>query len=89
MIAPELVLEIADRIAHSGLSETVAAELRRTYPGMHFTYCMDDDVHGAKPYLERPGFNLYLVGGSDHCPGLSCSHETATGLVLAEVLEDE
>jgi hypothetical protein len=51
---------------------------------------MDDDIHGnPTPYLGRPGFNMYLVGGNDHCPGLSCSPETASGLVLAEVIEDE
>jgi hypothetical protein len=90
MITQELAEEIAARIEASTLSEVLVAELRLAYPNLHLTYCMDDDIHGnPTPYLGRPGFNMYLVGGNDHCPGLSCSPETASGLVLAEVIEDE
>ncbi len=89
MITVELAERIAERVRNAGLSENLVAELRRDYPGLHFTYCMDDDVHGATPFLEQPGFKIYLVGGRDHCPSLSCGTETASGLVLAEVIEDE
>jgi hypothetical protein len=88
MITKELAEEIAARIEASTPSEMLVAELRKAYPGIHFTYCMDDDVN-ATPFIQRPGFNLYLVGGKDHCPSLSCGPETASGLVLAEVLEDD
>jgi hypothetical protein len=90
MITLQTAEEIAARIEASTLSEVLVAELRQAYPGVHFTYCMDDDVHGnATPFVERPGFKLYLVGGNDHCPGLSCSPESASGLVLAEVVVEE
>lgn len=89
MITVQLVEQIAERVRREGLSESLVAGLRRDHPGLHFTYCMDDDVHGATPFLERPGFNIYLVGGRDHCPSLSCGVETASGMVLAEVIEDD
>jgi hypothetical protein len=89
MITTELAEEIAGRVAASGLSEALVSELRKAYPGIHFTYCLDDDIHGAAPFLERPGFNLYLVGGTGHCLSLSGNSATASGLVLAEVLEDD
>ena len=35
------------------------------------------------PVLERPGFNLYLVNGSEHCLSLTNDPELAIGVVLA------
>ncbi len=89
MIALEFAEAVAGRAASAGLSETLLAELRKDYPQVHFTYCMDDDVQSAAdPFLSRPGFNLYLVDGREHCMKLTGNAEQATGLVLAEVLED-
>jgi hypothetical protein len=88
MISLELATEIADRVVQTGLGEVVVAELRQAYPAVHFTYCMDDDVQGPEPFLSRPGLNLYLVDGREHCLKLTGHPEAATGLVLAEVLED-
>jgi hypothetical protein len=90
MITPEITEEIAARVEASTLSEMLIAELRKLYPGVHFTYCMDDDMRGnPTPFVQRPGFNLYLVGGDGHCSSIVGSPETASGLVLAEVVEDE
>lgn len=90
MITPEIAEEIAARVEASIPSDGLVAELRQAYPGVHFTYCMDDDIRGnPTPYIQRPGFNLYLVGGDGHCSSLILDPETASGLVLAEVLEDE
>ncbi|MFD1692587.1 hypothetical protein ACFSHR_16845 [Azotobacter chroococcum] len=50
---------------------------------------MDDDiVVNAKPVAERPGFNVYLVNSSDHCSVLSNDLGSASGIVLAEIIED-
>lgn len=89
MIDTETAEEIAARIEDSTPSEMLVAELRKLYPGVHFTYCMDDDMRGnPTPFIERPGFKLYLVGGDGHCSSIVGSPETASGLVVAEVLED-
>lgn len=90
MIAQDLAEAIAARVAAAGTSETTLSELRQTYPDMHFTYCMDDDIQSEiEPFLSRPGFNIYLVDGRDHCLKLTKNAEQATGLVLAEVVEDD
>ena len=88
MIAENEVTAIADLIQQRGLSEALVSELRTLYPGKHFTYCMDDDIHSGKPVIERSGFRIYLVDSSDHCSQLTSVVETASGFVLAEVLGD-
>ena len=38
------------------------------------------------PVLERPGFNVYLVNGSEHCLTLTNDPELAIGVVLIRVV---
>jgi hypothetical protein len=80
----EIVAELAHRV---GLSEETVQRLRSVFPGVHLTYCNDDDVYGVEPILRLPGLNVYLVDRSDHCLRLSEDFTRATGLVLAEVIE--
>lgn len=70
------------------LDEAVISKLRSAYPDMHFTYCLDDDITSGKPVLERAAFNVYLVDGREHCLCLTNDHDVATGLVIAEIIED-
>lgn len=88
MIAPEQLQAIAARIAEQPLDETAIAALRSEYPGIHFTYCMADDIPNHEPLLEYPGFNLYLVDGREHCLCLTRNYEHASGIVIAEILDD-
>ncbi len=88
MINPELLKSIATRITELPLNETLVGEVRREYPGIHFTYCMEDDIPNHEPLLTFPGFNLYLVDGREHCLCLTRNYEHATGIVIAEVIED-
>lgn len=88
MITLEQTREIAQKIARLGVDESVLATLRQEYAGIHFTYCMDDDIPNNKPVLEQDSFNLYLVDGREHCLCLTCDHEAATGIVVAEVIPD-
>jgi hypothetical protein len=82
-----------DRIAETtrarGLDETTVQALRAAWPGMHFSYCMDDEVCGVEPVRTCAGFNLYLVDGRNHCLSLTGDVGAATGLVLAEVEPDD
>ncbi|WP_353572763.1 DUF6129 family protein [Candidatus Albibeggiatoa sp. nov. BB20] len=87
-MTPELVQTIANEVEKSELNDGLIAELRKTYPKIHFTYCMDDDVTNPYPVLECNGFNVYLVGGDGHCLALTKNYEIASGLVLAEVVEE-
>ncbi|WAK03098.1 DUF6129 family protein [Methylobacter sp. YRD-M1] len=88
MITMEQTREIAGKIAQLGINESVLATLRQTYPGIHFTYCMDDDIPNNEPVLTHDDFNLYLVDGREHCLCLTNNPEVATGIVVAEIIPD-
>lgn len=90
MIAAEVIQNISEKVSGIGVDESSVMQLRETFPDVHFTYCMDDDIAvNAKPVVEQDDFNLYLVDGREHCLCLTNDHEVATGIVLAEVIEDE
>jgi len=50
---------------------------------------MDDDISNAKPVMSDKDFNVYLVDGREHCLCLTNDYDIATGVVLAEVIDDE
>ncbi|MGR9051704.1 MAG: DUF6129 family protein [Gammaproteobacteria bacterium] len=85
MITEETLTQIADKITHTGIDESILSQLREEYPDMHFTYCSDDDIPNDNPLVERDGFNLYLVDGREHCLCLTNDLEHATGVVVAEI----
>lgn len=88
MIAEETLQQVAETVLRAGVDEAVLGELRKGFPGVHFSYCMDDDVGKAKPVLEQPGFNLYLVDSRDHCLKLTNDAAVATGVLVAEAIEE-
>lgn len=88
MISPDQLQTIAARIGSVTLNEAVVSELRGEYPGIHFTYCMEDDIPNHEPLLEGSGFNLYLVDGREHCLCLTRNYEHASGIVIAEVIPE-
>lgn len=89
MIEQTVVEQIAGMIDQTGPNTETLAVLRKAFSGLHFTYCLDDDVSSARPVLMRTGYNLYLVDGSDHCLNLTSSLERATGVVMAEIIDDD
>lgn len=89
MISQALIDDVIRRAEEGVLDDTLIGRLRNAHPGIHFTWCMDDDIMvNAKPLVERPRFNLYLVNSSDHCSVLTNDCESASGIVLAEVIPD-
>ena len=89
MISVENTQAIAAEVKNKGLDYDVVAGLRQSYPGIHFTYCMDDDITNGKPVVESEAFNIYLVDGREHCLCLTNDFDVATGIVLAEVIADD
>ncbi len=87
MIAEHEIASITALVEQNGLSEATIGLLRQQFPGKHFTYCFDDDTGAAKPVVERPHFNLYLINSSDHCSVLTNDAGAASGVVLAEILD--
>lgn len=89
-ITPDVVVSIAEQLQQSGLDEASQSKLRESYSSVRFTFCSDDDITPhAKPVAEREGFNLYLVGGDEHCLSLTNDYDRAAGVVCAEIYEDE
>lgn len=86
---PQVVEEVAAVAVRQNLDESLLQSLRSAWPGVHFSYCMDDDVCGVEPVRALPGVNLYLVNGREHCLSLTTDPATATGLLLAEVDDDD
>lgn len=88
MISSEQLQQIASSIRSETLSETLVGNLRHQYPGIHFTYCMEDDIPNHEPMLETDSFNLYLVDGREHCLCLTRNYDHASGIVIAEIIAD-
>ena len=80
--------EIVSIAEQEPLNDALLVRLRAAYPDAHFTRCLDDEVSvNAQPTVERPSFNLYLVNSSSHCSVLTNDLASASGIVLAEIIE--
>jgi Family of unknown function (DUF6129) len=88
MINPEQLQTLAARISTQPLNETLISQVRAEFQGIHFTYCMDDDISNHEPVLSSTNFNLYLIDGREHCLCLTNNFENATGIVIAEIIAD-
>jgi hypothetical protein len=89
MIAADTLSQIAQRAAQGAPGEDTLATLKQAWPDLRFTMCNDDDMPARmKPALSEKEFNLYLIGGSEHCLSLTDDPERAIGVVLAQVDEE-
>jgi hypothetical protein len=90
MITDQFLDQITTVIERAGLSADSVAALRDAFPDIHFTHCLDDDIGaGITPFREADGFNLYLISSAEHCIAFTRSQEGATGIVLAEIADDD
>jgi hypothetical protein len=88
VISPERLDQVTAIVERAGLNEQTLGLLRETFADMHLTYCMEGDMGVEEPVRRAHGFNLYLVDGSGHCMRFTTDAEAATGIVVAE-LDDE
>lgn len=89
MIPEERLDQIAEVVRRAGLNTETIAALREAFGDIHFTHCSDDDIGVGQPVRTADGFNLYLVDGREHCLVLTNDPEHATGVVLAEVEQED
>jgi hypothetical protein len=90
MITDHFLDQVTTIVERAGLSAESVAALRDAFPDIHFTHCLDDDIGaGIEPIREADGLNLYLISNAEHCIRFTRSLEDATGIVLAEVTEDD
>jgi hypothetical protein len=89
MIAPDTLTKVTAQVDAVGLSEEAVLALRQAWPGVHFTYCSEDDIPARlDPVAKGAGFGVYLVSGAEHCVAFTDHLEAATGLVLAADSEE-
>ena len=68
------------------MDHALTVELKSLWPSLRFTLCNDDDMPARMPpALRCETFNLYLVGGGEHCIGLTTDIDQAIGVVIAAV----
>ncbi len=89
MIAADTLSQIAQHAAQGVLDDSMLGSLKQSWPDLRFTLCSDDDMPARmKPALSEKDFNLYLIGGSEHCLSLTDDPERAIGVVVAQVDEE-
>ena len=71
------------------IDESFKDELKQAFPGSRFTICSADDINSGRPVHELEGCAIYLVGSGDHCLSLTNDFSLATGVVIAELCDDE
>ncbi len=89
MIAPERLDQVSLIVEKAGLGDQTLMALREAFQDMHLTYCMDEDIGVGEPIRREKGFNLYLVDGRGHCMQFTTDLDAATGIVLAELEDDQ
>jgi len=91
MINQEQIQQIGDYIElQAALSESLVNELRQRHDKIHFTFCSEDDVaEQSKPVYQNSAFNLYLIDSRNHCLCFTQDTEIATGVVVAEIEDDD
>ncbi|HAF45139.1 MAG: hypothetical protein A2100_00090 [Sideroxydans sp. GWF2_59_14] len=90
MLSVATLQQIADAATSIGtLNDAALESLKKNWPDLRFTFCNDDDMPARlPPALQGGKFNVYLVGGGEHCLSLTQDIEQAIGVVLAQVDEE-
>ena len=90
MVIDEAMVSRVAALVNGRVIDTVLHDsLKQDFPGIRFTLCTEDDIHTGKPVLEQQGFDIYLVGSSEHCLTLTNDYALATGVVIAEKYPEE
>lgn len=86
MIEAVMMANVMDTVAQhaSDLGDALVTRLRKSFPGVHFSVCSDDDMPPRlAPVAGNTFCRLYYVDSADHCLRLTSDAESATGLVVA------
>jgi len=90
MIGESVIRDAAEVVGRLGSGDAAVETMRRQWPALRFVACSDDDVPPRlKPAFEGSGFNFYYIGSGDHCLTLTKDADSAMGLVVATVVEDD
>lgn len=78
-------------VAEAARAKADLAALRTRFPDLHFTECSDDDVSpNFRPASDAGDCYLYYIAGADgHCLSLTNDPEIATGILVAEKVDED
>lgn len=71
-------------LGSAAVGENPLANFRQRFPALSLTRCDASDMGSDKPFRTYPGFELYLVDGSNHCWRITADPTIATGIVVAQ-----
>lgn len=87
-IPTTVVEQIVSVIGDDRPDELILGALKEQFSGIRITACFDDDIHHGKPVHTSPYYAIYLVGNNEHCLSLTNDYDIATGVVIAEIIEE-
>lgn len=66
------------------LEQSDVDQLRRRYPNLQLTTCLQDELGIRKPYIEFEKADIHLIASApNRCSHLTFEVEAATGLLIA------
>lgn len=83
----KLIDQVFSHVERLGYGDELPRSLREGFPALHFTFCLDDDIYSREPIRSGQHANLYLVSKGEHCLSFTNDQGSATGLVVAEVID--
>lgn len=86
MIETTLLAKVMDQVSShaNDLADVLVTHLRKTFPGIHFSVCSDEDMPPRMlPAAGNTFCRLYYVDSGNHCLRLTTDAESASGLVVA------
>ena len=76
--------QLEELLGSAAVDGNPLADFRQRFPGLSLTRCDASDMGSDEPFRTYPGFNLYLVDGSNHCWQITGDPAAATGIVVAQ-----
>jgi len=85
-----IATEQLEAVATAARANADIATIRAQFPDLHFTVCSEDDVSpNYNPAVDAGDWQLYYItGASGHCLALTNHAEMATGILLAEKVDE-
>lgn len=90
-LSPDFIAHICTVLGNGGAARPdVDIALREAFPGIPFSVCSDNDIPSRiKPIACGEGFALYGINTSDHCAALTTDLDTAGGIAIALIDDDD
>ncbi len=85
MIETATLDEVLAFVETEGVHDAGLVALRKRWPDIHFTHCLEDEMCLEKPVREGMRANLYLVNAHNTCAVVTDHQPSATGLLITEL----